>query len=185
VIEPRLVRTRVGASLTELTAEQFKVSDQQPVRILSGSVLSGRQSVEPVDYLGRYHNQITILAEGGQRDFLGWMRPGNDKFSIRRVFTSALAMRSDEEKRFDFNTSTEGSPRAIIPIGMYEDVMPLDIVATPLLKSLITDDTEYAQQLGVLELDEEDLALCTYVCPGKHDFGPMLRKNLTTIEHEG
>ncbi len=185
VIEPRLVRTRIGASLTELTAEQFKVSDQQPVRILSGSVLSGRQSVEPVDYLGRYHNQITILAEGGQRDFLGWMMPGNDKFSIRRIFTSALAMRTDEEKRFDFNTSTEGSPRAVVPIGMYEDVMPLDIVATPLLKALITADTEYAQQLGVLELDEEDLALCTYVCPGKHDFGPLLRQNLTTIEHEG
>jgi len=185
VIEPRLVRTRLGASLTELTAEQFKVSDQQPVRILSGSVLSGRQSAEPIDYLGRYHHQISILAEGGQREFLGWLKPGNDKFSIRRVFTSALAMSADEGKRFDFNTSAEGSPRAIIPIGMYEDVMPLDIVATPLLKALITDDTEYAQQLGVLELDEEDLALCTYVCPGKHDYGPMLRKNLTTIELEG
>jgi Na+-transporting NADH:ubiquinone oxidoreductase subunit A len=191
VAEPRLLQTRVGASLSQLTADQFAVSDQQPARILSGSVLSGRRSVEPVDYLGRYHNQVSILAEGGQRDFLGWALPGSDKFSIRRVFASAWGNGSGDShgngagKKFNFNTSTEGSPRAIIPIGMYEDVMPLDLVATPLLKALITNDTEYAQQLGVLELDEEDLALCTYVDAGKHDFGPMLRHNLTTIEHEG
>jgi Na+-transporting NADH:ubiquinone oxidoreductase subunit A len=73
----------------------------------------------------------------------------------------------------------------MIPIGMYEQVMPLDIIATPLLKSLITADTEFAQQLGVLELDEEDLALCTFVCPGKYEYGPMLRKCLNLIEHEG
>lgn len=191
VVEPRLLRTRLGASLTELTADQFSVSDQQPARIISGSVLSGRRSIEPVDYLGRFHNQVSIVAEGGQRDFLGWALPGSDKFSIRRVFASAWgngngdSSGDGERKQFNFNTSTEGSPRAIIPIGMYEDVMPLDIVATPLLKALITNDTEYAQQLGVLELDEEDLALCTYVDAGKHDFGPMLRQNLTAIEHEG
>lgn len=185
VDQPRLVRTRLGASLSELTAGQFSVSDQNPVRIISGSVLSGRQSIEPVDYLGRYHNQVTILLEGGQREFLGWMMPGTDKFSIRRIFASAWSRVGGDEQRFAFSTSTEGSPRAIVPIGMYEDVMPLDIIATPLLKSLITKDTEAAQQLGALELDEEDLALCTYVCPGKHDFGPMLRENLNTIEHEG
>jgi len=185
VTQPRLVRTRLGASLTELSAQQFAFSDQQPVRILSGSVFSGRRSVEPVDYLGRYHNQISILAEGGKRELLGWAMPGTDKFSIRRAFASAWNNGPGEEQRFDFNTGTEGSPRAIIPIGMFEDVMPLDIVATPLLKALITEDTEYAQQLGVLELDEEDLALCTYVCSGKHDYGPMLRKSLTTIEQEG
>lgn len=185
VAEPRLVRTRLGASLSELTADQYSVSDQQPARIISGSVFAGRKSTELADFLGRYHNQVSILAEGGQRDFLGWALPGADKFSIRRVFASAWTRNSDEPQKFNFNTSTEGSPRAIIPIGMYEDVMPLDIVATPLLKALVTDDIEYAQQLGALELDEEDLALCTYVCPGKHDYGPMLRKNLTTIEHEG
>ena len=184
VNEPRLLRTRLGASLTELTEGQFAVSDQQPARIISGSVLSGRRSVDPVDYLGRYHNQISILAEGGQRELLGWAMPGTEKFSIRRIFASAWGS-SAEPQKFAFNTSSEGSPRAIIPIGMFEDVMPLDIIATPLLKALVTDDTEYAQQLGALELDEEDLALCTYVCSGKNDYGQMLRKTLTTIEREG
>ncbi len=189
VAEPRLLRTRLGASLTELTADQFAVSDQQPARILSGSVLSGRRSVDPVDYLGRYHNQVSILAEGGQREFLGWAMPGGDKFSVRRIFASAWTPSTngttDQPQKFAFNTSSEGSPRAIIPLGMYEEVMPLDIVATPLLKALVTEDTEYAQQLGILELDEEDLALCTYVCSGKNDYGQMLRKCLTTIEREG
>ena len=82
-------------------------------------------------------------------------------------------------------TNTGGSRRALVPIGMYEQVMPLDIVATPLLKSLITDDTEYSQALGCLELDEEDLSLCTFVCPGKYEYGPLLRRSLTRIAEEG
>jgi Na+-transporting NADH:ubiquinone oxidoreductase subunit A len=181
VNQPRLIRTRLGASLAELTDGQY-TAGEHGARVISGSVLSGRKSVPPRDFLGRYHAQVSLLAEGGERDFLGWLKPGGDKFSVRRVFSSAW---TGAAERFAFNTSTEGSPRAMVPIGMYEQVMPLDIVATPLLKALITEDTEFAQKLGALELDEEDLALCTYVCPGKYEYGPLLRKNLTTIEHEG
>ena len=82
-------------------------------------------------------------------------------------------------------TTTNGSERAMVPVGNYERVMPLDILPTQLLRSLIVGDTETAQALGCLELEEEDLALCTYVCPGKYEYGPLLRETLTTIEHEG
>lgn len=183
VSQPRLMRTRLGASLEELTEGQFERPAGKDVRVISGSVLSGRRSRVPVDFLGRFHNQVTVLAEGGQREFLGWMKPGGNKFSVRRAFAAAWS--GGSTRRFAFDTSTEGSPRAMIPIGMYEQVMPLDIIATPLLKSLITTDTEFAQQLGALELDEEDLALCTFVCPGKYEYGPMLRRCLNLIEHEG
>jgi Na+-transporting NADH:ubiquinone oxidoreductase subunit A len=183
VSQPRLVRTRLGASLAELTEGQFERPLGKEVRMISGSVLAGRRSRVPVDFLGRYHNQVSILAEGGARDFLGWVKPGGNKFSVRRAFSSAWG--GGTSQRFAFDTSTEGSPRAMVPIGMYEQMMPMDIIATPLLKALITGDTEYAQQLGVLELDEEDLALCTFVCPGKYEYGPLLRKSLTRIEHEG
>ena len=88
-------------------------------------------------------------------------------------------------KRFNFTTTTNGSPRAMVPIGTYERVMPLDIMPTFLLRSLLVDDTDRAVQLGALELDEEDLALCTFVDPGKADYGVVLRKNLTEIEKEG
>jgi len=82
-------------------------------------------------------------------------------------------------------TDTGGSKRAMVPIGMYEQIMPLDVIPTFLLRSLIVGDAEQAQELGCLELDEEDLALCTFVCPGKYEYGPILRDNLTRIEKEG
>ena len=150
-------------------------------RIISGSVLSGRAETGPLDFLGRYHTQVSVLAEGREREFLGWQKPGADKFSVKNVFVSKL----NPSKLFNFTTSTEGSDRAMVPIGSYEKVMPLDIIPTFLLRALIVEDTERAQALGCLELDEEDLGLCTFVCPGKHEFGPMLRQNLDRIEMEG
>lgn len=179
VENPRLLRTRMGASITELTEGELKPVDN---RIISGSVISGRH-VDGVDaYLGRYHLQISALLEGRERVLLGWQQPGFDKFSIKKVFASNMF---GPNHKFDMTTSTEGSKRAMVPIGMYETVMPLDIIPTFLLRSLITKDTEQAQALGCLELDEEDLALCTFVCPGKYEYGPLLRENLTLIEKEG
>ncbi|MCA9035946.1 MAG: Na(+)-translocating NADH-quinone reductase subunit A [Planctomycetaceae bacterium] len=175
---PRTVRTRLGASVTQLVDGGLKDGRQ---RVISGNPLSGRAVVAPMDYLGRFHLQVSAVPEGDQREFLGWMSPGAGKFSVRRVFTSAL----DRAKRFAFTTSTEGSKRAMVPIGMYEQVMPLDIIPTFLLRALITGDTDQAQLLGALELDEEDLSLCTFVCPGKYEYGPVLRSRLQQIETEG
>ena len=88
-------------------------------------------------------------------------------------------------KAFPFTTSTNGSERAMVPVGAYEKVMPLDILPTQLLRALIVEDMETAINLGALELDEDDIALCSFVCPGKYEYGPILRKNLTRIEAEG
>ncbi len=178
VKQPRIIRTQVGASITELLAGQLTGDD---VRVVSGSVLAGRTAAPPTDYLGRYHVQISALEEGRQREFLGWQMPGANKFSITRLFASSLL----PGKRFNITTSLGGSRRAMVPIGSYEKVMPLDILPTQLLRSLITHDTEQAQLLGALELDEEDVALCTFVCPGKYEYGDLLRENLSTIEREG
>ena len=178
---PRLVRTQLGANLTELTAGEAVATAEYGIRVISGSVLSGRTSVPPADFLSRYDSCVSLLAEGKQRELLGWTGPGFNKFSIKAIFASALS----PGRKFAMTTSTEGSHRAIVPLGSFEQVMPLDIIATPLLKSLVVDDTEEAQALGCLELDEEDIALCTFVDTGKHEFGPLLRRNLTTIEREG
>jgi Na+-transporting NADH:ubiquinone oxidoreductase subunit A len=175
---PQLLRTRVGANISELIAGRVIEGN---VRVVSGSLLSGRAVGDVFNYLSRYHLQVSAVFEGNEREFLGWVSPGSDKFSVRRVFSSAL----NSAKRFAFNTSTGGSKRAMVPIGMYEQVMPLDIIPTFLLRSLIVGDTEKAQALGCLELDEEDLALCTFVCPGKYEYGSILRNTLNVIEHEG
>ena len=132
-------------------------------------------------FLGRYHNQITVLEEGRERVFLGWLTPGVNAFSSLPIYLSRLL----PKKRFAFTTTTNGSPRAMVPIGMYERVMPMDILPTFLLRSLVVGDIEQAEKLGILELDEEDLALCSFVCPGKTDYGPLLRRNLEMIEKEG
>lgn len=179
--KPRLVSTRIGASLDELTAGELKAGEN---RVVSGSLFGGRKAVGELDgYLGRYHNQVSALAEGRQRELLGWLAPGGNKFSIIPVYVGFLGKLLG--KKFDLTTTTNGSPRAMVPIGMYENVMPLDIMPTFLLRSLLVGDTERAIQLGALELDEEDLALCTFVDPGKADFGAALRKNLNEIEKEG
>tara|TARA_B100001939_G_scaffold118438_2_gene102809 strand:+ start:366 stop:1709 length:1344 start_codon:yes stop_codon:yes gene_type:complete len=176
--EPRLLLTCVGASLDELTENEL---NDDGVRVISGSVLSGRRASAPVNFLGRFHNQISLLSEGNHRDFLGWQKPGFDQFSVTRAFASAL----NSAKSFAMTTSKGGSKRSMVPIGSYEKIMPLDILPTQLLRALIVGDTEQAQLLGCLELAEEDLALCTFVCPGKYEYGPILRKSLTTIEIDG
>ncbi|NHC07699.1 Na(+)-translocating NADH-quinone reductase subunit A [Azonexus fungiphilus] len=179
VNQPRLLRTRLGACLSELTAGEVTVD--QPLRIISGSVFGGRTARGACAWLGRYHQQVSCLAEGTEREMLHYLRAGTDKHSVMNLYVSKLM----SGKLFNFTTSTNGSPRAMVPIGNYEAVMPLDILPTQLLRYLIVGDTEMAQKLGCLELDEEDLALCSYVCAGKYEYGPILRDNLTRIEKEG
>ncbi|TWU02191.1 Na(+)-translocating NADH-quinone reductase subunit A [Stieleria varia] len=179
VKQPRLLETRLGADVSHLV--DGEIDGDVKVRQISGSVLHGRTAAGFHTYLGRYHNQISVLAEGDEREFLGWQKPGFDKFSVTRVFASAMLPNA----KFAFTTSTGGSERAMVPLGTYEKVMPLDILPTQLLRSLIVRDTDQAQMLGVLELEEEDLGLCTFVCPGKYEYGSLLRENLTTIEREG
>lgn len=179
VAQPRLVRTRLGANLDELTAGQMKDGEN---RVISGSVFGGRTARGAYAYLGRYHQQVTVLLEGRDRPFLHYMRAGFNLFSTTGIYISKLL---GAGKKYDFTTTTAGSERAMVPIGTYERIMPLDILPTHLLRAIIVGDTDMAQKLGALELDEDDLALCTYVCPGKYEYGPILRDNLTRIEKEG
>ncbi|WP_185230540.1 Na(+)-translocating NADH-quinone reductase subunit A [Teredinibacter franksiae] len=174
----RLVRTVVGANLEELTAGQLSAGEN---RLVSGSIFGGRKAFGPTAFLGRYHNQVSVLLEGRERPFVHFMVPGFKRFSALPIYISALF----KGMKFDFTTSCNGSERAMVPTGSYEKVMPLDILPTQLLRALIVGDTEVAQKLGCLELDEEDLALCTFVCSGKYEYGPILRDNLTRIEKEG
>jgi Na+-transporting NADH:ubiquinone oxidoreductase subunit A len=175
---PRLLRTRLGADLEALCAGHLKEGEN---RIISGSVLGGRRVQTGTSYLGRYHNQVSVLLEGTHREFLGWLSPGVNKHSNLAIYLSGVLPR----RLLPMTTTTNGSERAMVPVGSYEDVMPLDVLPTQLLRALIVGDTEMAQKLGCLELEEEDLALCSYVCPGKYEYGPILRDNLSSIEKEG
>jgi Na+-transporting NADH:ubiquinone oxidoreductase subunit A len=178
VRQPRLIATVAGASTDDLVRGELERGE---CRVISGSVLSGYRAADWAAFLGRHHTQVTVLFEGHQREFLGWLLPGRRKFSATNAFASSLA----GPERYALTTSYNGSPRAMVPIGSYERVMPLDILPTQLLRALLVGDTDTAQALGCLELDEEDLALCSFVCPGKYDYGPVLRRALERIEKEG
>lgn len=178
VKKPRLLKTRVGAAIEDICKDEIEEGDN---RVISGSILDGRGAENALAYLGRFHQQVTVLSEGKQRRLLGWMVPGWNIFSVKRVFASSLL----PWKKFAFDTYLQGGLRAIVPVGSYERVMPLDILATFLLRSLVAGDVEELEKLGILELVEEDLALCTFVSPSKIDYGDVLRQNLTTIEKEG
>jgi len=178
VKNPRLVRTRMGASLEDLTAGELTEGEN---RIVSGSVLSGHIAADVTAFLGRFHQQVSVFEEGRKREFFGWLMPGLNEYSVKNVFLSSLV----PKKKFNPTALMHGGPRGIVPIGSYEKVMPLDILPTYLLRALAVDDVEEAEKLGCLELDEEDLALCTFVCPSKIEHGVNLRRNLTLIEKEG
>ena len=181
VKQPRLVRTRVGANLLELTAGELL--DDVESRVISGSVLYGHAAAGPLAYLSAYSLQVSALKEGRERELFGWIVPGKDKYSALNVYVSSKDRK--DGRQFPLTTDKNGSNRAIVPVGIYEAVMPLDILSTPLLKALVVGDTDMAQALGCLELGEEDVSLFTFVDPGKHDFAPVLRANLNKIEKEG
>jgi Na+-transporting NADH:ubiquinone oxidoreductase subunit A len=151
VRRPRLIRTRLGASLEDLVAGELHDGD---CRVVSGSLLSGHRAAGPEAYLGRTDSQVSVLAEAP-----GGAAPGP-------------------------STALNGVTTAMVPLGGFERVMPLDILPTQLLRALLVGDIDMARALGCLELVEEDLALCSYLCPGKIDYGPLLRASLTQIEKE-
>jgi len=175
---PKLVSTILGASIDELVADQ-KIDG--PVRVISGSILNGNTAVGPQAYVGRYHNQVSLLVEDKEKKLFGWAKPGSNQHSVTRAYLGHLS----PKKLFNMTTTTNGSDRSMVPIGNYERIMPLDIIPTLLLRDLLSGDSDGASSLGALELDEEDLSLCTYVCPGKYNYGPVLRECLTKIEEEG
>ncbi|OOF45731.1 NADH:ubiquinone reductase (Na(+)-transporting) subunit A [Rodentibacter trehalosifermentans] len=174
---PRLVRTVIGANLSQLTENELNAGEN---RVISGSVLCGNTAKDVHDYLGRYALQVSVIAEGNHKEFFGWITPQPNKYSITRTVLGHFG-----KKLFNFTTAENGGERAMVPIGNYERVMPLDILPTLLLRDLIAGDTDGAQALGCLELDEEDLALCSFVCPGKYEYGSILRQALEKIEKEG
>lgn len=178
VKNPRLIKTTRGADLADLTKDELYDGTH---RIISGSVLSGRAYSPTTAHLGRFAGQISVLPEGFERPSFHFFALGRNRFSALPIYISQFF----KGKKYNFTTSTNGSPRAMVPIGSFEKVMPQDYLPTQLLRALIVEDIAVAVDLGALELDEEDVALCTFVSPGKYEFGDILRDNLTRIEAEG
>ena len=177
VKNPRLIKTRLGADLDRLCRGELYDFEN---RIVSGSPIYGTKADGPLAFLGRFSNAITVLPEDRSRHFQGFLSPGLDKFSAKSTFVSSFF----PGRNFVLGTNKNGSRRDVVPIGSYEQVMPLDIVATFLVRALLSGDLERMEQLGALELDGEDLALCTFVCPGKNEISQALEEHLPKLQRE-
>jgi len=175
---PRLIRTVDGASMAELSRNE--IEGDEPVRLISGSILSGRLGEGTSAYLGRYARQVTVIEEDHKQITLGWIRPMSSKYAFQPVLGSAFS-----KKLHALTSNLNGGRRAMVPLGTFEELMPQDYLPTQLLRALLVMDTDQAQALGALELDEEDLGLAGFACPAKYEYGMALRDCLTKIEKEG
>jgi len=180
---PRMVRTRLGADLVALTAGELAEPkpDEAAARLISGCILSGRHAQGSEAWLGRYHLQVSAIAQARPRRTAFWQRPFANGYS----FAGALARSRNPRTSARTTTDQHGRATALVPTDAFERLIPMDVLAVPLLRALLVKDTDRAQALGCLELDEEDLALCSFVCPGKNDYASVLRRNLELIEREG
>lgn len=176
VKSPKYYKTRLGASLKGLLAEH---AETEGARVISGDVLTGTH-IEADGYLGSYDNQVSVIPEGGNDQFFGWLAPGFDKFSLSKTFMSWMT----PSKTYDLNTNLNGENRAFVMSGEYEKVFPMDIYPVHLLKAMIIEDIEQMENLGVYEVAPEDFALCEYACTSKIEVQQIVREGLDLVRQE-
>jgi len=148
-------------------------------RIISGNVLTGIK-IPPDGYLGFYDSQITVIPEGHEPEFMGWLAPGLNKFSMSRTFFSWL----NPNKKNNLNTNLHGEERPFVVTGEYEKVFPMDIYPVQLLKSILIEDIDMMEKLGIYEVAEEDFALCEFVCTSKIKSQEIIRHGLEIVRRE-
>ena len=165
-----------GTIINSLLKEEINTNQ---TRIISGDVLTGKQS-DADDAIGYYDSQVSLLPEGNNREFLGWLMPGLNKFTNSNTYLSKLL----KNKEWSLNTLVNGSYRSIIPFGYWEDVLPMDILPQYLIKSILAKDIEEMENLGIYECDEEDFALCSFVCQSKFPVKQIIRDGLKIMEEE-
>ena len=181
VKDPKYIKTTAGTPLADLIPKS-NLSEGE-LRFISGNVLTGRKT-SLNSYLGFYDTLITVLPEGKKsRKLLGYFLPGIKTESFSKTFFSSLV---PGKKEYALDTLIKGGPRAfVMSASDYEKVMPMDILPVQLAKSILAEDIDEMEGLGILELDEEDVALCSYMCLSKTDFGKILRDGLDQIQKEG
>ena len=176
VEKPRYYRSMQGASISSMTENNIKQGNN---RFISGNVLTGTKISENGN-LGFYHNEITVIPEGKEQNFLGWLLPGLNKYSLSRTFFSWL----NPKKEFSISANMNGEERAYVVTGQYEKVLPMDIYPQQLIKAIMIGDIELMENLGIYEVAEEDFALCEFSCTSKIPVQEILRDGLDFVRKE-
>ena len=177
VKNPSHIKTRIGSNLEPFLSNNLHTDDN---RIISGDVLTGKET-NINGYLGYYDTSISVIPNSDEREFLGLLKPGNEntRYSVTNAFLSL------SKNTFNFTTQKSGSLRPMVPINSWEDVLPMNIFPNALYRSILAEDYEEMEGLGLLECDEEDFALCSFVCPSKIDVGSVIRHGLNLMKDDG
>ncbi|HEV7347718.1 Na(+)-translocating NADH-quinone reductase subunit A [Telluribacter sp.] len=177
VEDPQYFRVISGQRLSAILENRLK---GERVRIIQGNILTGATSSNE-DFLSHYANQITVVPEGDQPEFLGWLLPGVNKLSLSRTYLSWLF----PKRNYELDTNMHGEERAFVMTGQYDKVLPMDILPVMLLKAILARDIERMEQLGIYEVSEEDFALCEFVCTSKIDVQRIIAEGLEYVRLEG
>jgi Na+-transporting NADH:ubiquinone oxidoreductase subunit A len=177
VHKPGHFRVMTGAKISSIIGDRLT---QDESRIISGDVLTGRASFID-DYLSFYDYSVSVISDQVRREFVGMLNPGSSKnrYSLTPVFLSFSKI------LFPFNTAQNGSHRAIVPISAWERVLPMDILPNELYRSILAEDIDEMEKLGLIECDDEDFALCSFSCPSKTDVSGVIRRGLDMLRAEG
>jgi Na+-transporting NADH:ubiquinone oxidoreductase subunit A len=177
VKQPQYYKTYDGACLDKFVENNLH---HNHVRFISGNVLTGER-IPRDGYLGYYDHLVTVLKEGDQTEFIGWIMPTSKKLSFHRAF--GLLSFLNRKDQYDMDTNTNGEERAFVQTGVFERVTPMDILPTHLLKAIMAEDYDDMEALGIYEVIEEDLALCEFVDVSKHPIQSIVREGIGLMIH--
>lgn len=178
VNNPQYCQTFTGACINKFIEGNVKSGD---VRFISGNVLTG-EKIKSDGYMGYYHQQLTVIPEGHHSEFLGWILPTTKKLSLHKAF-GLLSSLNSKDTEYVIDTNIKGEKRAFVQTGVFEKVMPMDILPTYLIKAIMAEDYDDMENLGIYEVIEEDIALCEFVDVSKHDLQKVLREGLDLIKN--
>jgi Na+-transporting NADH:ubiquinone oxidoreductase subunit A len=174
---PQYYKTYTGASVKKFIEGNLT---QDNVRVISGNPLTGT-SIGKDGHIGFHDQQLSVLPEGDYAEFIGWITPGERKLSFHRAIGLFSFLSPSKERVVD--TNTHGEPRAFVQTGIFEQVTPMDVLPTYLLKSILAEDIDEMEALGIYEVIEEDLALCEFVDVSKHKVQEILREGIELVQH--
>jgi len=177
VSSPGYIKTYIGANVGDLVKSNLTGDNQ---RIIAGNVLTG-EKVGNDHFLNQKDTQITVIPEGDKYEMFGWLLPLTPRPSVSKTFPNFMM----KDHKFDANTNTHGEKRAFVMTGQYEKVLPMDIHVQQLMKSILANDYERMEGLGITELSEEDVALCEFVCTSKMPLQKILREGLDMMREQG
>jgi Na+-transporting NADH:ubiquinone oxidoreductase subunit A len=177
VKNPQYYKTYTGASVKKFIENNLNTDH---VRVISGNPLTGT-AIDKDGHVGFFDHQISVIPEGDYYEFIGWITPGARKISFQRALGLLSFLSPNKERVLD--TNTHGEPRAFVQTGIFEQVTPMDVLPTQLLKSILAEDIDEMEALGIYEVIEEDLALCEFVDVSKHKVQEILREGLELVRN--